>query len=58
MKATIALMERGFIPFWDKERMDSVLAFLGELSQRLPCRTLSFLPQPDVVETIQCLLSI
>jgi hypothetical protein len=45
-----AILQQCFLPHWDREAMDSTLAFLSELIQRVPCRGLAFLKQPDIAD--------
>ncbi len=45
-----ALLQQSFLPHWDRPAMNSTLAFLGTLIQRVPCRRLACLNQPDVVD--------
>jgi hypothetical protein len=44
------ILQQCFLPHWDREAMDSTLAFLSDVIQRVPCRSLAFLKQPDIVD--------
>ena len=44
------ILQQCFLPHWDREAMDSTLAFLSDMIQRVPCRSLAFLKQPDIVD--------
>ncbi len=45
-----AILQQCVLPHWDREAMDSTLAFLSRLIQRVPCRGLAFLKQPDIAD--------
>lgn len=45
-----AILQQSFLPHWDRPAMNATLAFLGALIQRVPCRRLACLNQPDVVD--------
>ncbi len=44
------ILQQCFLPHWDREAMDSTLAFLSDVIRRVPCRRLAFLKQPDIVD--------
>lgn len=45
-----AILQQCFLPHWDREAMDSTLAFLSDFVRQIPCRSLAFLKQPDIVD--------
>jgi hypothetical protein len=45
-----SILQQCFLPHWDREAMNATLGFLGELAQQIPCRSLAFVKQPDVVD--------
>jgi hypothetical protein len=47
------LLPQCFLPHWDRAAMESTLAFLGDLIRQVPCSSLAFAKQPDVVEFVQ-----
>jgi hypothetical protein len=44
-----AILQQCFLPHWDREAMDSTLAFLSTMIRTIPCQSLAFLKQPDIV---------
>ena len=44
------ILQQCFLPHWDREAMDSTLAFLSDMIHHVPCRSLAFLKQPDIVD--------
>lgn len=49
-RAIPLLLQQAFLPFWDREAMETSLDTLLSLTQELDCRHLAFLKQTDVVE--------
>jgi hypothetical protein len=49
-KAVTLLLQQAFLPYWDRTGLETTLDFLASLTSQLPCQSLSFLNQPDVVE--------
>lgn len=43
------LLQHSFLPFWDKEAMENCLAFFEHTLQYIPCSTLEFLPDEQVI---------
>jgi hypothetical protein len=46
------LLQQSFLPHWDSVGMKRTLDFLVLLVTHVPCRSLAFLPQPDIVDLI------
>jgi hypothetical protein len=44
-----SILQQCFLPHWDREAMNATLEFLSQLVQQIPCRSLAFVNQPDVV---------
>jgi hypothetical protein len=42
-----------FLPHWDRAAMESTLAFLNSLIRHIPCRSLAFAKDPNVVDYVQ-----
>lgn len=47
------LLPQCFLPHWDRTAMESTLAFLSDLIRHVPCRSLAWTKQPDIVDYIQ-----
>lgn len=52
-RAVTLLLQQAFLPHWDRNGMERTLEFLESLTARIPCHSLSFLNQPDVVEFVR-----
>jgi hypothetical protein len=50
--AVSRLLQQAFLPRWDSEGMERTLDFLISVVTSLPCRSLAFLQQADVVDLI------
>lgn len=50
--AVSQLLQQSFLPQWDSAGMEHTLDFLVSLVTKVPCRSLAFLPQPDIVDVI------
>ena len=46
------LLQQSFLPHWDSVGMERTLDLLVSLVTHVPCRSLAFLPQPDIVDVI------
>jgi len=46
------LMNRAFLPLWDKVKMDHTMEFFHQLLQDIPCRELGFLPDRTMVDFV------
>jgi len=53
IEATSKLLAYSLPPFWDKRGMGFTLDFLSELSKKIPCQELGFLPDEGIVPFIQ-----
>ena len=53
--AASELLVRSVAPFWDHRGMEFTLGFLSDLCQQIPCYELNFLPEPSMVDFVQCL---
>lgn len=51
-KAATLILQQAFLPHWDRTGLEATLAFLASLTVQIPCRGLSFLNQPDVVDFV------
>ena len=49
-QAVTRVLQQAFLPHWDRPGLETTLEFLTSLTMQIPCRNLSFLNQPDVVE--------
>lgn len=52
-KAMSLLLQQAFLPHWDRVAMEATLDFLASLTTQVPCFSLAFLKQADVVELLQ-----
>lgn len=52
-KAVTLMLQQAFLPHWDRKGMETTLEFLESLTTRVPCHSLSFLNQPDVVDFVR-----
>jgi hypothetical protein len=52
-RAVSMLLARSFLPLWSREGMDFVLRFCGSVTDAVPFRTLTFLPDPSVLELLR-----
>lgn len=50
----VMLLTRSFVPFWDAAGMQFTLDFCAQVAQAVPCHTLSFAPDPGVVDFVRC----
>lgn len=50
------LLLRSFTTFWDVEGMAFTLDLLGQLSQKVPCYELGFVPDESVINFVRCLM--
>lgn len=50
--AVSQLLQQSFLPHWDGAGMEHTLDLLVSLVTHVPCKTLAFLPQPDIVDVI------
>lgn len=48
----LKLMDRSFLPLWDKGKMDFTLAFFHQLLQAVPCREFGFLPNGSIADFV------
>jgi hypothetical protein len=56
MPASIAvsrLLQQSFLPHWDRDRIERSLNFLISVVSSVPCRSLAFLKQSDLVDLVQ-----
>lgn len=51
-KAATLLLQQAFLPHWDRAGLEAMLEFLASLTVRIPCHSLAFLNQPDVVDFV------
>ncbi len=47
------MLPQCFLPHWDRAAMESTLVFLNGLIRHIPCRSLAFAKDPDVVDYVQ-----
>jgi hypothetical protein len=47
------LLQQAFLPHWDRMAMEATLDFLASLTAQVPCFSLAFLKQADVVELLR-----
>jgi hypothetical protein len=52
-KTISLLLQQAFLPHWDRVAMEATLDFLASLTAHIPCFSLAFLKQADVVELLQ-----
>ena len=52
-KTMSLLLQQAFLPHWDRAAMEATLDFLASLTAHIPCFSLAFLKQADVVELLQ-----
>jgi len=52
-KTMSLLLQQAFLPHWDRLAMEATLEFLASLTAHVPCFSLAFLMQGDVVERLQ-----
>jgi serine kinase of HPr protein (carbohydrate metabolism regulator) len=50
------LLRQAILPYWDRLALENTLAFLATLTSRVPCRSLAFLKQADVVDVVHTCL--
>jgi hypothetical protein len=46
------LLQQAFVPYWDRIGLESMLDFLASLTTQVPCYSLAFLKQADVVDLL------
>jgi hypothetical protein len=52
-RAVSMLLARSFLPLWSMEGMEFTLGFCGSVADAVPVRTLTFLPDPSVLELLR-----
>lgn len=52
-KTMSLLLQQAFLPHWDREAMEATLDFLASLTAHIPCYSLAFLKQADVIDLLQ-----
>jgi hypothetical protein len=52
-KTVSLLLQQAFLPYWDRIGMEATLDFLVSFATQVPCYSLAFLKQADVVEYLQ-----
>ena len=52
-KTMSLLLQQSFLPHWDRAAMEATLDFLASFTSHIPCFSLGFLKQADVVELLQ-----
>ncbi len=52
-KTMSLLLQQAFLPHWDRAAMEATLDFLASLTTHVPCFSLAFLKQADLVELLQ-----
>ena len=52
-RAASMLLQRSFLPLWDREGMDFTLSLCEEVVRRVPCSRLHFIPDENVVEFLR-----
>lgn len=55
-KAAARLLRQAILPYWDRLAIEHTLAFLASLTSEVPCHTLAFLKQADVVDFVHTCL--
>jgi hypothetical protein len=53
MKTMSLLLQQAFLPHWDRVAMEATLDFLASLTTHVPCFSLAFLKQSNVVDLLQ-----
>jgi hypothetical protein len=53
MKTMSLLLQQAFLPHWDRVAMEATLDFLASLATHVPCFSLAFLKQSNVVDLLQ-----
>jgi hypothetical protein len=51
-KSMTLLLQQAFVPYWDRIGLESMLDFLVSLTTQVPCYSLAFLKQADVVDLL------
>jgi hypothetical protein len=51
--ATVQMMARSFLPFWDAETSAWVMRFVSDLATTVPCYDLGFVPDRTVIDYLQ-----
>jgi hypothetical protein len=49
----VEFLKASFPPFWDSQGVEFAMAFLSDLTEKVPCRALSFKPDNSIVEFIK-----
>jgi hypothetical protein len=49
----VEFLKASFPPFWDAQGVEFAMAFLSDLTEKVPCRALSFKPDNSVVDFIR-----
>jgi hypothetical protein len=49
----VEFFKASFPPFWDAQGVEFAMAFLSDLTEKVPCRALSFKPDQSVVKFIK-----
>ena len=49
----VEFLKASFPPFWDSRGIEFAMAFLSGLTEKVPCRTLSFKPDKSVINFIK-----
>ncbi len=52
-KTVPLLLQQAFLPYWDRIGMETTLDFLVSLTEQIPCYSLAFLKQADVVDLVR-----
>ena len=52
-KTMSLLLQQAFLPHWDRVAMEATLDFLASLTAQIPCYSLAFLKQADVIDMLK-----
>ena len=52
--AAVNLLKHSVLPYWVKGGMDFALRFCSEVTSEIPCYTLSFVPDKNILDFIRC----
>jgi hypothetical protein len=52
-KTMSLLLQQAFLPHWDRAAMEATLDFLASITAHIPCYSLAFLKQADVINMLQ-----
>jgi hypothetical protein len=49
----VEFLKASFPPFWDSQGVEFAMAFLSDLTEKVPCQALSFKPDASIIDFVR-----